>query len=64
MRVTYTYVRGAFASWDQLFAQAAEFASSIPRDQLIGISHSCDKSDAVVTIWYWSEETEPGDRSL
>lgn len=58
MRVTYTYVRGSFASWDQLFAQAAEFASSIPRDRLIGISHSSDNSDAVVTVWYWTDEED------
>jgi hypothetical protein len=53
MEVRFEVFRGTFASWDTLFQQAAEFASQIGQDRLIGISHSCDKGDGVVTVWYW-----------
>ncbi|MBI3829963.1 MAG: hypothetical protein HY291_10625 [Planctomycetes bacterium] len=55
MRVRYRYFRaGALTTWDELFSQVAEFATSIGKDRLIGISQSEDKSDALVTVWYWS----------
>jgi hypothetical protein len=41
------------ATWNQLFQEAADFATSIGRDRLIGISHSEDHNDGVVTVWYW-----------
>jgi hypothetical protein len=43
------------ATWDQLFTQAAAFASSVGPDRLISISHSEDQQDGVVTVWYWAE---------
>jgi hypothetical protein len=46
------------ATWDQLFAEAAEFATGIGRERLVGISHSEDQQDGVVSVWYW---TSPGD---
>jgi uncharacterized glyoxalase superfamily protein PhnB len=52
--------RGVIASWPELFEQAATFASRIGRDRLITISHSEDKDDGVVAVWYWSD---PGDGS-
>jgi hypothetical protein len=53
--VKYEIFRGSFESWDSLFSDAAEFASQISRDRLIGISHSEDKNNGVVTVWYWNE---------
>jgi len=53
MEVKFEVFRGTFASWDNLFQQAAEFASRIGQDRLISISHSADKSEGVVTVWYW-----------
>lgn len=53
MEVRFEIFRGTFKSWDELFQQAAEFASHIGPDRLIGISHSCDNNDGVVTVWYW-----------
>ena len=44
------------ASWDELFSQAAEFATTLGRERLITISHSADHSDGVVTVWYWESE--------
>jgi hypothetical protein len=45
-----------YDSWQQLFAEAPQFASQIPPDWLISISHSCDMSQGVVTVWHWDEE--------
>ena len=51
--VQYRMFRGTFAGWDELFAQAAAFATSLGEERLIGISHSADQSDGVVTVWHW-----------
>jgi hypothetical protein len=53
--VKYEHFRSGFESWDTLFTKAAELATQIGRDRLIGISHSEDKNDGVVTVWYWAE---------
>ena len=59
MRVQFQYFRSAFGSWETLFQKAADFASRIPRDRLIAISHSADGTDGVVTVWYWGEDVLP-----
>ena len=48
-------VRGTFTTWDSLFREAAEFAAKVGPDRLIGLSHSADKQDGVITVWYWEE---------
>ena len=55
-RVAYQVFRGTFVSWDELFAEAAGFASQLPTGRLINISHSASGSDGVVTVWYWADE--------
>ncbi len=55
MIVRYEIFRGTFATWDGLMAQAAEFATSIGRGRLISISHSEDKDDCVIAVWYWDD---------
>jgi len=57
-RMEYKYFRGTFASWDQLFNQAADFATEIGPEWVVGISHSCDDDDGVVTVWYWTDNSE------
>ncbi|MEZ6049048.1 MAG: hypothetical protein R3C11_26425 [Planctomycetaceae bacterium] len=52
-RVRHAYFRGRLTTWDDLFTQAAEFATLQGRDNVISISHSEDKSDGVITVWYW-----------
>lgn len=54
-RVTYKTFRGTFVTWDALFQDAAAFATEIGRERLIDISHSEDKDDGVVTVWYWTQ---------
>jgi hypothetical protein len=42
--VRYKVFRGTLTTWDSLFSQ----------ERLIGISHSEDKAEGVVTVWYWT----------
>ncbi len=53
MKVTYKQFRGVLATWDDLFTQASDFATSLGRDSLINISHSASGADGIVTVWYW-----------
>jgi hypothetical protein len=53
MQVRYEVFRGTLTTWQALFDEAAAFATSVGRDRLIGISQSEDRSDGVVTVWYW-----------
>ena len=57
--VQYKMFRGTLASWDELFANAAEFATQLGPGRLICISHSEDKDDGVVAVWYWDEPAQP-----
>jgi hypothetical protein len=56
--VRFKMFRGTIATWDQLFTEAGEFATSVGRERLISISHSEDQQDGVVTVWYWAESGE------
>ena len=51
----YEIFRGTFATWPALLDQAAEFATQLGRDRLITISHSEDKDDGVIAVWYWDD---------
>ena len=55
MKVQYKVFRSSVQSWDKLFGEAAAFASELGDMRLIGISHSCEGTDGVVTVWYWTE---------
>ena len=55
MKLKFSVFRGAWASFDELFSEAAAFATEIGRERFVSISHSEDKNDGVVTVWYWSE---------
>ena len=56
-RVGYQVFRGTLATWENLFSQAAELASSLGPERLISISHSEDRDDGVVAVWFWSAES-------
>jgi hypothetical protein len=60
-RVKFEIFRGTFATWDTLFEEAASFATTIGRDRLINISHSEDKDDGVVAVWYWDDRVTLGE---
>lgn len=53
--VEYKIFRGTLATWDELFSQAASFATEVGPERLITISHSADNNDGVVAVWFWSE---------
>jgi hypothetical protein len=55
-QVKFQIFRGVLVSWDDLFAEAADFASALTPGQLINISHSEDRNDGVVTVWYWEDK--------
>ncbi len=60
-RVDYRMFRGLLSTWEELFRQAAEFASTLRPEQLISISHSEDGNDGVVAVWYWASDELSGD---
>ncbi len=60
-RLVYKYFRGTWDTWDNLFTEAALFATEVGPERVVGISHSADDSDGVVTVWYWTntDKAEP-----
>ena len=57
-RMAYKVFRGDFDAWPNLFSEAAEFATDAGAERVISITHSTDDDGGVVTVWYWSDETE------
>jgi hypothetical protein len=57
-QMTHRVFRGTFATWEQLFTEAGMFATEIGPERVLSISHSADRSDGVVTVWYWATEAE------
>lgn len=51
--VRFEVFRSTMSTWEDLFSEAARFASEIGPLDLINISHSEDNHDGVVTVWYW-----------
>jgi hypothetical protein len=45
--------RIGLATWETLFAEAAEFASEVGPERLITVAHSADNGEGIVTVWYW-----------
>jgi hypothetical protein len=67
MRVRYEVFESSVESWHSLFDQAARFASRIGPSRLINISQSAGQeafrgNNGVVTVWYWDEGPEEGER--
>ena len=42
-----------FKSWEELFDQATEFATTIGEGNVQSISHSQDGMSGIVVVWYW-----------
>lgn len=53
MQVKFRLFKSSFKSWDDLCAQAAEFASQIGKERLINLSVSEDHNEGVIVVWYW-----------
>lgn len=58
MKMTYRYFRGTLATWDQLFDEATEFATTLGFEKVVSISHSADGANGVVTVWYWKTDED------
>ncbi len=56
--MAYRVFRGTLATWDDLFSQAAEFATDLGPERVLSISHSADHHDGVVSVWYWEADAE------
>jgi hypothetical protein len=54
--MAYKYFRGTLISWEELFDQAAAFASEVGRDRVPGISHSSDRGNGVVAVGYCADD--------
>jgi len=55
LRARFKVFRNAWTSWESLFEEAADAAEEIGPTRLIGISHSEDKDDGVVAVWFWED---------
>ena len=55
MRVLYRHFRGALKTWNALFQDAADFATTLGPERLISVSHSHYGLEGIVTVWYWGE---------
>jgi hypothetical protein len=55
----YRIFRGTMTTWDALFGEAAAFATTLGPTRVISISHSEDRSDGVVVVWFWNTESDP-----
>lgn len=58
MNARFKIFRSHTSPWPVIFAKAAEFATTLGPERLIGISHSCDQNNGVVAVWFWALETE------
>ncbi len=62
MHATFRVFESYEESWDSLFQHAAEFATQLGRERVIGISH-CEtvRSKGIVVVWFWeSADTDTG----
>ena len=57
-KVAFEIVRSDVNTWQNLFEQAADLATSLGPDRVINISHSSDGGSGVVCIWYWADKDE------
>ncbi|MFN4258229.1 MAG: hypothetical protein ACK4RK_02970 [Gemmataceae bacterium] len=62
MRVLFRSFDSKMASREKLFKAASEFASKLGQENLINITHSEDRDNIVITIWYWGEQDEVDER--
>ena len=59
MELKFRYFRGTLATWDQLFDDAAEFATALGFEKVVSLSHSADGANGVVVVWFWHADGDP-----
>jgi len=60
MRITYKSFDSKMASREKLFKAVVDYVNKISRQDLITLTHSEDRDNIVVTIWYWTDEVDKG----
>lgn len=53
MQMKFKKFSALIKSWNAVFQEAADFATELGRDRVVSISHSEDRNEAIVTVWYW-----------
>jgi hypothetical protein len=56
MRLFFKAFDSKMASREKLFKAAVEYANQLGRERILTLSHSEDRDNIVITIWYWAEE--------
>jgi hypothetical protein len=67
MHAAFKHFVSTTQSWETMFANAAEFMTSLGPERVIGVSHSHGGGTdmigmggtGVVTVWYWTGDSEP-----
>ncbi|MHC5064420.1 MAG: hypothetical protein ACYTG5_10650 [Planctomycetota bacterium] len=54
LKVKCDFSRGTLISWEDLFEETCTKASKLLPELFVSISHSDDKGNGVVALWYWS----------
>ncbi len=55
--VRFQIFESTFKSWETLCEEVASFVeNSVGKERLISISHSADRHNGVVVVWYWSDQ--------
>ncbi len=60
MRITFKSFDSKMASREKLFRAAIDFANKLDRKDLVNITHSEDRDNIVITVWYWTDEIDKG----
>jgi hypothetical protein len=60
MRITFKSFDSKMASREKLFRAAMDFANKLDRKDLVNITHSEDRDNIVITVWYWTDEIDKG----
>src|ERR1700729_3095456 len=58
MRITFKAFDSKMASREKLFKAAMEFTNKPDRKYLVNITHSEDRDNIVIPVWYWTEEAD------
>jgi len=55
MQARFYIFRSAWSSWQSLFGEAASYLTELGPERVLGVSHSADKTEGVITVWYWDQ---------
>src|SRR5437868_3174650 len=58
MRIAFKAFDSKMASREKLFKAALEFANKLEPKQIITFTHTEDRDNIVLTVWYWTEEAD------